>query len=1320
MCSSSSSSPVTTAACSPVEKVVSNPFSDCDQVPRKTAGKRNGYHHIYMYFSKHDLSLLSIGSVATVASALIPSISSILMGRVFDTLSKFIRGDYNTYHEFVHHMTLSSMAIIALGAASIPTIWITIFVWMQIGENQGLTARYKLLNSYLEKPISWYDINEKTIGDLTQINRCVEELRAGTAEASALTLQNCVSILALLGTSFYYSWSVTLIMLASAPIIIVLSFIFAKLTERFTLQENTETTKSSKILDWSLNSSKLVRLFQTQTLEFEKFSIAVNHCKSAFTKLSLITSLNMGILRFIMLCMFVQGFWFGSSQVRKGKITAGHVLTCFSSCLILGETVKNTLPQILTLQKAKVALIKIQNFLNDKEFDIQDEKSKQLKNLSLCNGEISFKNINFSYPSRPNIPILKNVSLNFPAGQITFLVGRSGSGKSTLGNLLLKLYDLNSGSIEVDGENISSISNDWLTRNITIVEQSCTLFNDTLKNNILLGKVDSTISDDQLNRACQLALLNEVIRDLDEGLDTLIGNNGVTLSGGQQQRVALARAFIRDTPILILDESVSALDIVLRELIIQAIKKWRIGKTTIILTHEFNQIASDDFVYLMEDGRIQQFGKRKDLEDQGLFKHLMSLQESTVKNLKVEKLQIQSIESTETITKDLRKSQTLVQPFNPLNHFEMDSHDVREFSFDEKKIDPDHALERNYMGNSKGRGDVDFGIDLEKNVSDEDNKSRSKRSDLTPISIILKKLYLSTENKLILIFGLIFSTLNGAVNPIFSFCFSKLLTGIVPQNSDVGSPHYLLKWSLVVIFLALFDGVSTFSKEFLLKLASELWICSLRKESFKSISKQDLSWFNDPHHQPAEVNALLMNDSRDLRSLVSEFLSIISTIIILSSLGLIWALVSGWKLSLVCISLIPLFIITTGAYANLLQKFENEYKNAIANFENQVYEIVSGIKTIKTLNLQKHFIGKIDEKVETLRKVYLQRSIMTGLGIAITNMLTYIVQGLLLYYGMKLVGKGEYTTQQLMETFVLLVFSIMSCGQLISQTPDISRGQRAATYIFKILDLEPSYCEVIGNNEVPNHELNDKSVLSFKKVSFSYPSQPDQQVLKDVTFGIKEGEHVAVIGDSGSGKSTLTLLTTRLYGIFDGEITYKGSNINEINVNSLRNDISIVDQKATFFDGTILENLAYGLNNVEITKILNCLQMTNILEFVESLPNGINTRISTSLMSGGQAQRLSIARALVHEPQLLILDECTSALDAENTKIISDLILKMKIEKPKLTVLIVTHAEEMMKITDRVLCMKKGEIVENGEFNELFSAKGELFRIVTAGISESD
>jgi ATP-binding cassette subfamily B (MDR/TAP) protein 1 len=232
--------------------------------------------------------------------------------------------------------------------------------------------------------------------------------------------------------------------------------------------------------------------------------------------------------------------------------------------------------------------------------------------------------VTFSYPTRSEEIAIRNISLFFPAGETTFVIGKSGSGKSTLGQLLVRFYQPTSGQVLLDGIPLDEIDVKWLRDNVTLVEQHSVLFNETIQRNIALGRPDQSISLKEIEDAITFAMLDPIVRDLPDGVNTELGMKGSALSGGQKQRLALARAKVRDTPVLILDESTSALDYITRGTILQAIKGWRKGKTTIIITHDISQIQADDFLYLMQDAQVVQEGYRKELENQlGAFQAML-------------------------------------------------------------------------------------------------------------------------------------------------------------------------------------------------------------------------------------------------------------------------------------------------------------------------------------------------------------------------------------------------------------------------------------------------------------------------------------------------------------------------------------------------------------------------------------------------------------------------------------------------------------------------------------------------------------------------
>lgn len=1274
--------------------------------------------HIFINVSlKKDKWLLCFILLSTISSGLIPAITSILTGRVFDLLTTIINNDFHS--SIKHDLINRSMSIMALGAASLPIMWCLITAWMNLGERQNLRIRDKLILSYLNKSFKWYDINEKIIGDLIQLNRCIEEVRQSTSEAFAIIAQSFVTICALIGVSFYYSWSLTLIILCSSPLILVFAIIFSKLVEKYIKLENKETTNAAEVLTWSMSSIKMIKFYNAQQIELNKFNQLVEKCNSLFIKNCLYASINSSVIRFLTLCMFIQGFWFGSTMIKEGKLNINDVITCFHACLMLGATLSEVFHQIIVLQKGDVANKKLCNFLLEDENIHESQKTlknaiKNEKTLNANNFEIIFNNLSFAYPSRPTDQVLQNVSLCFPSNKLTFIVGKSGSGKSTLSKLLLKFYNNYSGHISIDNIPITQLPQDWIISNITVVEQHCRLFNDTLRNNILLGsknfKEDSERDQKKFKTICTLALLDRVIENLPEGLETRIGKNGISLSGGQKQRVALARAFMRDTPILILDEAVSALDIVHRQLLMEAVRTYRKGKTTIILTHELSQIHSEDFVYVMQYGTVVESGFQKDLLDyhDGKFREFWNLRKKEIiEDASNEKISSSSEMLSYSDPSDTVTSDTMTSDLK-------DDSDSNEWSDSLSKTiyDEQSAIVKRKI--SRQRQNTKTTVEDLKNDENDDTSDKSKEMGLNDV---LKHFFHDLEDKLLLLMGLIFAVIAGVANPVFSFTFSYLLNGIIPSaDSNGASSYYLLKWSMIVLCVTVVDGLSNFLKSFILGYVSEVWVMNLRKSLMKVVVHNRYEWFNSEENDPSKLSALALNDLRDLRNLITEFLGTATTFVVVALCGLIWALSSGWKLSLVCISMFPLVIIVSGIYGSALQKSENDYKSAVATLESDLCEIVSNMKTIRYLHLQTHFVEKYSMGTKLIDNVGTKRSFITGIGISITYTLTLCIQAILFYYGIKLVLTGEYTSIKMFRTFTLLLFTIMTCTNLINQVPEVARGQRAARKIYEVIEEANKMMEDGGENGRQSFFHNDRTsnndLIVIKDLTFSYPGSICRPVYTDLNATFSLGETIAIVGESGSGKSTLISLLTKLYNPVKNSIFIDKTDVLNWNTEALRNHISVVEQSPILFPGTIRDNVTYSLMTpVTDVDIIGVLKYVGIYDLVKNMPKGLDTVVNTDLLSGGQVQRLSIARALLRKHKILILDECTSALDAESSDIINSIVQN---GISGTLILAVTHDEQMMKSCDTLMVLQNGKFVQKGSYSELIVEDGHFKNIIAS------
>ena len=314
-----------------------------------------------------------------------------------------------------------------------------------------------------------------------------------------------------------------------------------------------------------------------------------------------------------------------------------------------------------------------------------------------------------------------------------------------------------------------------------------------------------------------------------------------------------------------------------------------------------------------------------------------------------------------------------------------------------------------------------------------------------------------------------------------------------------------------------------------------------------------------------------------------------------------------------------------------------------------------------------------------------------------------------------MVSEGKYTVLQMLTVFTLIIFSTTTAAQTMQLVPQISKSTDAANHVLALAALSKLTEESIGDGKFPL-----KGEIAVENVTFSYPGRPNHTVLRNVNLKINAGETVAIVGASGSGKSTIANLIQRFYNPSNphrGRITLDGADIKAIDVAFLRSKMAVVSQTPYLFDLTIRENITYGLRyDVSDAEIEKAARLAGIHDFIVSLIRGYDTPLGDcgSTLSGGQAQRIALARALVRNPQILILDECTSGLDPESSKAVESAVSGLVKDGGRTTV-IITHKENMIRVADRVVVMKNGEIVEVGTFDEVCARRGELWNILRSG-----
>lgn len=459
----------------------------------------------------------------------------------------------------------------------------------------------------------------------------IRDLQLASSQILGFLVTDICIAIGCLVLAFYYSWELTLVLLGTVPVSMIALALIGRGLDTAIEAQKTELAQAAKVVTAAVSAIELVKVYNGFDNEVWQYMQTVKRARACFLQQARRNAMQMGYIKFWMVGLFVVGFYFAVYLVNRGSITIGEAMTTFYSAMTALQALEGFGPQWIVLAKG----ISAGNSLQTIALGMAHSR-KKLRGMkgSHCpetsSGDIELNNVSFAYPTNPDKLVLNPSSFFFAAGEITFLVGRSGSGKSTLSNLILKFYPPRTGSILIDGHPIETLSDDWVRSNVTLIQQASILFNDSVFMNVAFGSRDlSRTTREDVQRACDMALLQSTIAGLPDGLDTNVGMGGYNLSGGQKQRLALARARLRDPPVLILDEVTSGLDPISKVLILEAIRIWRTGKTTIIITHDVNQIQNEDYVYVMDKASIVQEGYRKNLakNERGMFAAMVNLTE---------------------------------------------------------------------------------------------------------------------------------------------------------------------------------------------------------------------------------------------------------------------------------------------------------------------------------------------------------------------------------------------------------------------------------------------------------------------------------------------------------------------------------------------------------------------------------------------------------------------------------------------------------------------------------------------------------------------
>ncbi|MDD1782854.1 lipid A ABC transporter ATP-binding protein/permease MsbA [Enterovibrio sp. ZSDZ35] len=482
-----------------------------------------------------------------------------------------------------------------------------------------MVMRRRMFNHFMQMPVSFFD-KESSGALLSRITYDSEQVANATSGALVSLVREGASIIGLMALMFYYSWELSAILLVIAPIVAiairVVSKRFRKISSNMQEAMGSVTTSAEQML----KGHKVVLSFGGQDVEKKRFESVSNSMRQQTMKLVSAQAIANPVIQLIASFALVVVLMLANTDAIRSELTAGTFAVVFGAMFGLMRPLKALTNVTSQFQRGMAACNSLFELM-----EMETEKDNGQKTIERVKGDIQINDVVFTYPTKDS-PALNKVSFDLPAGQTLALVGRSGSGKSTIANLLTRFYDIDSGAITIDGTKIEDYTLSNLRTHVAIVSQNVHLFNDTIANNIAYAATED-YSREQIERAAELAFAADFIRGMENGFDTVIGENGVSLSGGQRQRIAIARALLRDAPVLILDEATSALDTESERAIQAALDELQKDRTVLVIAHRLSTIEKADQILVVDEGEIVERGDHASLmANDGAYAQLYRIQ----------------------------------------------------------------------------------------------------------------------------------------------------------------------------------------------------------------------------------------------------------------------------------------------------------------------------------------------------------------------------------------------------------------------------------------------------------------------------------------------------------------------------------------------------------------------------------------------------------------------------------------------------------------------------------------------------------------------
>ena len=842
-------------------------------------------------------------------------------------------------------------------------------------------------------------------------------------------------------------------------------------------------------------------------------------------------------------------------------------------------------------------------------------------------------------------PALQDLSFTLHAGETLGLVGHSGAGKSTVLWLMLRFYDPRNGRISLGGHDIRNLPLDILRGQIAVVTQDTYVFDGTVAENLRFGKPDATRQE--LEDTARASNAHAFITELPQGYDTPIGERGVRLSTGQRQRIAIARALLKSAPILVLDEALSSVDAENEAVIEQALDRLMAGRTTLIIAHRLSSVVSADRIIVLESGRLVESGAHAELVAAGgAYATLMANQQTT-------------------------PGQDLIVA-------------AGESGRPDGPSPPDEQEET--VAHPRA------GIDASPPEAD--------RYGGFEVWVRLLGLVRQWRGQLVLFFALGIAQHGSTIGV---GAISALLVGRVFTGGDIGPLLALL--AVFVPLTALFTWAGSWlSHDLAYRLLAEM-----RVDLYEKLDPLAPAYL--VRRRSGDLVGVVGGDTETVEFFFAHMITPAFVAVLMPTAVLAVLAFVAWPLALVLAPFLVAVAVSPFYGQRHSVRLEEEVRRRLGDLNAHMIDTVQGMREVLSFGQGAPRAEEVVARGWTSAGYHLRFLKIQAAQASFIEAVTAFGGLAVLATGVWLVLDGRMGTTQLPLATLLALSAFIPVTELARTLRQLMETLAATRRIFVVHD------EPVTVRDGPGVPTNDRPgtskaapSLSFEHVRFSY-GLGRQPTLQDVTFAVEAGQTAALVGRSGAGKTTTANLLMRFWDPDAGSIALGPHDLRDFKLDDLRGEIALVSQDTFLFNNSIRENLRLANQDATDAEIEEAARLANAHEFVEAMPDGYDTLVGERgiRLSGGQRQRISIARAMLKDAPVLILDEATSHLDAVNEQQVREVLRRLQRGR---TTLVIAHRLSTVRDADHILVLDAGRLAEEGTHHELIARAGLYAQLV--------